>query len=449
MCLTLSSQGCTPCHKICSWPWGERAQQAGWFTLDPSVFALQRVDAESAARRRVPGAEVGLDEIYAELGHRHGWSEQLLQRLTAAELELELTCSQQVPVAAARLAQDREAGHRIAFISDTYLPQDFVRQLLLNAGLWKDGDALWVSQAHRCSKASSRLFAKVREELSEPIDWLHWGDNSHSDVAVPRSMGIAAEAFEDGRLNRFEDVVRGKGHKGYAMSKLAGVMRLARLQRVRADDRHKTIWEISTDVVGPLLFGFVHWCLQCSQQRGLKRLYFVARDGQILQRIAERIVKHWSYDIECKYLCGSRQAWHPAGMTRLVEQELGWILPPTKFLSVQQAFERLGVDPAKHVDVLARHGFSLERITENLDLLARQRLKACILEKCIVTAAETRSAVKRELLQAYLQQEGVLNDDKFAIVDIGWSGNLQNSLSRALVAAGHSTTNLTGFYFGF
>ena len=427
---------------------GERAQQAGWFTLEPSVFALQRVDAESAARRRVPGAEVGLDEIYAELGHRYGWSEQLLQRLTAAELELELACSQQVPVAAARLAKNREAGHRIAFISDTYLPEDFVRQLLLKAGLWKDGDALWVSQTHRCSKAGSGLFAKVRDVMPEPADWIHWGDNSHSDVAVPRSMGIAAEAFEDGRLNRFETVVRGKGPKGYGMSKLAGVMRLARLQSVRDDDRHKTIWKISTDVVGPLLFGFVHWCLQCSQRRGLKRLYFVARDGQILQRIAERIVKHWSYDIECKYLCGSRQAWHPAGMTRLVEQELAWILPPTRFLSVQQAFERVGVDPANHVGVLARHGFSLDKITENLDSLARQRLKTCILEECIVTAAETRSAVKRELLQAYLQQEGVLDDDKFAIVDIGWSGNLQNSLSRVLVAAGHRTTNITGFYFG-
>lgn len=62
--------------------------------------------------------------------------------------------------------------------------------------------------------------------MPEPADWIHWGDNSHSDVAVPRSIGIAAEAFEDSQLQPLKTVVRGKGPKGYGMSKLAGVTRL-------------------------------------------------------------------------------------------------------------------------------------------------------------------------------------------------------------------------------
>ena len=427
---------------------GERALKAGWVTLEASAFALQRVDAESAARRGVPGAEVRLDEIYAELGRRHGWAEQALQSLIATELELELACSRPVPAAAARLAQARAAGHRIAFISDTYLPQEFVHKLLLQAGAWQEGDALWVSQAHRCSKAGAGLFAKVREELQVSADWFHWGDNPHSDVSVPRSIGISAEAFDDGRLNRFETMVRGQGGVRGGLSKLAGVMRLARLQNAPSEARQKTIWDVSVDIVGPLLFGFVLWCMQSAQQRGLKRLYFVARDGQILHRIAERIAKHWSFDIDCRYLCGSRQAWHPAGMSRLVKEELAWIMPPTKFLSVQQAFERVGVDPAIHIDVLAAHGFFLDQIAGNLDSAARQRLEKCLLEESITLAAESRSAVKRELLRAYLQQERVLDDANFAIVDIGWSGNLQNSLARVLNAVGHGTTELTGFYFG-
>ena len=431
---------------------GEQARQGGWVTLEAGEFARQRADAESAARRSVPGAEVNLEEIYAELGRRHAWPPPTLQRLMSKELELELDCSRPIPSGVRKLTQAREAGHHVAFLSDTYLPQPFVQQLLRQAGVWREGDLLWVSQAHRCSKASSKLFIHVREQLEVRSGWIHAGDNAHSDVSVPRGLGIAAQELADGRLNRFETLARRAGAttgaKVFGPSTLAGAMRAARLHNTLADDRHNTIWDVSTGVVGPLLFGFVQWCLQSARKRGLTRLYFVARDGQIMQRIAQRIAQRWSYDIECRYLMGSRQAWHPAGMTHLGEEELAWILPPTKFLSVQQAFERLGLDLADHADALKAHGLALDDASSNLDAAERQRLRECLLERSVARAAEARSADRRRILLLYLQQEGLLQDDAFAIVDIGWSGNLQNSLARVLKLSGRGSSELTGFYFG-
>jgi hypothetical protein len=53
----------------------------------------------------------------------------------------------------------------------------------------------------------------------------------------------------------------------------------------------------------------------------------------------------------------------------------------------------------------------------------------------------------RDRALGYLRQEGLLDGTPWAMVDIGWHGNLQRSLSR-LLAAGGAAQPLTGFYFG-
>ena len=51
----------------------------------------------------------------------------------------------------------------------------------------------------------------------------------------------------------------------------------------------------------PMLYSYVNWLLELSVKQGIKRLYFIARDGYILHKIADIIIHNKNLDITTKY----------------------------------------------------------------------------------------------------------------------------------------------------
>ena len=81
----------------------------------------------------------------------------------------------------------------------------------------------------------------------------------------------------------------------------------------RLEDPHlRAVDEVGRWVAAPLLVPYVLWLLCDARARGLKRLYFVARDGQVLLAIARRLAPRVGFDGELRYLYGSRRSWEPA-----------------------------------------------------------------------------------------------------------------------------------------
>ncbi|MFM6080847.1 MAG: hypothetical protein ACKPCI_20450, partial [Dolichospermum sp.] len=131
----------------------------------------------------------------------------------------------------------------------------------------------------------------------------HLGDNYHSDVKMPQKQGIQAQHFHKTQFNRYEEIILNSEDIPLQIrSLLAGTSRLCRLQNPESDVHSQVIWDTSANVTAPLLFGFVYWCLSEAQAKGIKRLYFVARDGQILLKIAKVVCEKWNYTIDCRYL---------------------------------------------------------------------------------------------------------------------------------------------------
>ncbi len=95
---------------------------------------------------------------------------------------------------------------------------------------------------------------------------------------------------ESNLLNRYEEAMYSSDQAPYLFrSVLAGASRAARVSRSFESEHLQTLWNISTNVVGPILLGFVLWTFQQARELGLNRLYFVSRDGQILYRLAKLI----------------------------------------------------------------------------------------------------------------------------------------------------------------
>src|SRR5215469_9938574 len=106
---------------------------------------------------------------------------------------------------------------------------------------------------------------------------------------------------------------------------LAGCSRLARLDGAGKTAQHQRLREIAAHTAGPFLSGFVLWVLQTAKAKGLKRLYFISRDGFILLKVAKELARSVDPSIELRYLYGSRQSWHfPASRGKDLEKA-SWV----------------------------------------------------------------------------------------------------------------------------
>jgi len=429
---------------------GAIGQRQGLVNVAPEVFCKHRVHAEETAWNTAGHNDVSLDDIWNELATVLQLPPTIREKLKQMEIQCELDSVRPIPEMLDKVQSARRRGGRILFISDMYLPREFFLQSLKKAGFYKENDQLYVSHEAKASKASGELFKLIRREHPDIVEWTHIGDNRNADVLVPKQHGIDAIEFTETRLTRYERLIlRRSASTRVWWSQMAGAMRLTRIQGGARTGRSATIWNTGANVVGPVLFGFVHWCLEEAIKRGLRRLYFVSRDGQILHQIAQIIAPAWKYDIECRYLFGSRQAWHPAAISRLDSDDLKWLVAPTRDCSLQQVFARAGVDPCLFKNELESAGFSLEALGKSLSSEEASRLKSILSMPSICSVIEKESERRRQLAVRYLEQEGFLSEVPAAIVDIGWNGNLQKSLAKLLAASGRRKAKPgIGFYFG-
>jgi len=428
---------------------GARLRERGLHRLEPLEFARLRWRCEHAARRKSPWTEVLLEDIHRELASRLSWDEAAVREASELEQEVESRCLRAVPSMRAQLAVQRAAAGRLVFLSDMYLPSARLRSWLEREGVAEPGDLLLVSGEQRASKSSGGLFAAAREATGGEFSrWHHTGDHPFADVARPRELGLTATHDTRAHLTAHERRARGTDEEFAPpwRSLLAGAMRLARLERRPESPRELRLWETGTNVAGPLFFGFVRWTLAEAQRRGIKRLYFLARDGQIFWRIAQVIRQATPVDIECRYLHASRLVF--AGPAELSTPEaLRWLAAPTgHFHSLRQALWQLGLDekwahaarPAPLAGVDPETNLTPEQREVLADwLLAPER------REILRAAMDRRCATAR----GYLEANGLRAGEPVGLVDAGWLGSIQRNLERIL-GTPEAPAPLTGFYLG-
>jgi predicted HAD superfamily hydrolase len=413
-------------------------------------FAKERIVAEYQLREeRNFAKEVSLTEIYDLLRERLRIDTRDARMAYSNEIRIEKESIVPVPSVISCINSLRDKKKKICFISDTYHDKNFIKKVLHENGALQDGDSLYVSSEKGMMKATGELFQYVLQRQKINGDQLcHLGDNIEADYKIPKRLGIRAILFEDSKLTRYEEDVRANEELDWKRkSLLAGCYKLARLECTYQDHIRKTIWSVGVNVAGPLLGAYAHWCLTTAAELGLNRLYFVSRDGQILLKLARIINDKLKYDIELRYLYGSRQAWHLPAIRDIGEEELKWILAPTSVLNLSIILNRLNIKPAAVNELLNEYGFDdrwytrplkRQHITTVRKFLTDPRAKRVILSKVHSL---------RPAIIGYFKQEGLMRDDKYALVDIGWNGSLQRSLSRILGDAGYSF-GIKGFYFG-
>lgn len=160
------------------------------------------------------------------------------------------------------IRQKRQEGWQIAFISDMYLSSAFLMEILQREGCYEPGDKVYVSCEHDARKDTGTLYDLVRQEL-HPNAWEHYGDNKQSDVRMAEQKGIMAHHVDT------------------------------------------SCRDLAARFVAPAYVPYVLWLLDEARKQQIERLYFISRDGYILQQIAE-VLPHTG--IELHYFFASRKA---------------------------------------------------------------------------------------------------------------------------------------------
>jgi len=419
--------------------------------LKPGEFASARQVAERAARRGRPSGEVSLRDIYAELGTALALDAPALDRLLRMELAVEERVLCAVPGMAEEVARARMAGSTVAFVSDMYLDSEVVAGWLSAAGLLEPGDLCLLSHEHDATKASGALYdvllgvARCRAALV-----CHLGDNLRSDVTRARRRRLVANHYAGTTLNRYEAVLAAAaGPTGGMTAAMAGAARLARLGTPAPTPHLREVRDVAAGVAAPVLTAYVLWVLGEAQSRGLRRLCFASRDGQVLLALAEAVAPRLGLDLELQYLYGGRQAWCLPGLVGWAEgsDELpGWVVEEAGVATAAGVLARVGVEPESVVSELTRAGVPPDRWHRSLGPAGVVRIKGALEEpggRRQIGLAATRSAAS---LTDYLRQQGLVDATPWGVVDLGWRARATGALADVVDGAGGARPS--EFYLG-
>ena len=171
--------------------------EIGFYREDLPVlgnFAKTRVSSENLARlkffEKFGSHEVSLQEIYDILAQELLIDPTVVSALIEEEIALEEFLVYPNPVMHSLLTFAKSEGKRVILCSDMYLPKAAIERLLVRSGYTPPFE-LYVSGTLRSSKHEGTLFHHVLSQIKIPKDRLvHFGDNQHADVIMPRKQGI-------------------------------------------------------------------------------------------------------------------------------------------------------------------------------------------------------------------------------------------------------------------
>lgn len=400
--------------------------------LNEPGFTRRRIAAEQAARRAAKGKEVNIEAIYDQLSLApNGRSE-------AMALELQLERKLMAPIVG---NLDRLDDTDLV-VSDMYLPGSLLRSIIADYRGLAAPLTVMVSNEIGSRKSDGTLWRHLRQRY--PGLRSHVGDSPKGDVWRPRLAGLQAEHFRKAELNCYERQYLKLGSLDGLL--IAGLSRAARLSAPTAKHdkaRFESVDEVFSSVVSPILVAFVEHVIEDATHCGIDQLYFLARDGQLLHRIADRIIASRGLPLRAHYIYGSRHAVHLPGLTTL-DLAQSWLLEDTPHLSLAEIAGRGELPESVVCNVGRRFGFT--DFHQNIPYAKRGDLKQVIQAPEIVARLRENSNAKWQMAFDYYAQAGLRPGMRLALIDVGWTGRMQASLRAILDRAGNSPVALRGYY---
>lgn len=423
---------------------GRKLRARGVICFSDTEWSFARAEAEFQERQTVPHREVTLEAVYDRLARALDLGPDEARTARETELAEEHRLIRPVASIHERVAALVDAKTPPLFLSDTYLSRSEVTSLLVRAGYDRPLDVV-VSCEEQRSKLRGTLFPHVAAQRGiAGSDFRHVGDNGSADVTRARASGWDAQLFADSHRTARERVLFASGRGDFLSSAVAGSARAARLGQ--SEPVSDGVASVAATVAGPLFAAYVLWVLRDVVARGGRTIHFLARDGQVLAPICERLARWLGVDVTPVYTLASRQAFLlaalPDGDREMVDQAL--TLAYYGRVSLSGALSSLKFSAEEITSIVSRAGVAptVGRAEVTEDQLAALRDALLRPERLDPFRARVRTA--RDATLAYLESAGLFSSPEAAVVDLGWRGTTQLRLQRAV----GDRVELVGYYLG-
>lgn len=406
-------------------------------------FAALRQQAEGVARRRVldatRSAEATLEEIHTDLAVLAGFDTSLIPQMVAAEEAVELSLCVVHPFLQQVYRRALASAKQVWFVSDSYHTAAFLRKLIGACGYNNAADRVVSSCDERCSKGSGQLLPRLLKASGLAAhEFVHVGDNMQSDCVLPLRNGINGVWHPLAGAPEHVAISDSKEHS------LAGG--LAAWGTRAFEPARPFWWRFGFGVAGPLLVGFAWWLHAKMREDGITRAYFLLRDGDVLKRVYDELLKDNPDAIPSALLESSRRAFMLPALSPSAPSLTAQLFVSENPRPVGEFLTRLNVRIDDLQLAFVQAGFRDH--TEVVVAGDASRLSKLFSNPKVAERISARSAEERDLLIRYLKQEGVVGHGKrVGLVDIGWNGTIQKSLDHATKAT-RVDADVVGYYLG-
>lgn len=386
--------------------------------------ARQKAQAEAFREMHLAGRnEVTLDGIYACLEPLPVAAEVLKQ----AELEMELALTRPNPELADLFRSLAAAGQKpVVLTSDMYLPASFFTALLERHGM--PAVPAYISADRDATKRDrGELFEIVAQGLGLPPGRiLHVGDNGFSDIQQGRAKGFGTWHY------------RARRQPVHPKRPSPSASLAAGLVRTHGDGQAPhSFYDLGFRQGGPAAAGLLAWLGHQAAADQADLLLFISRDGYVLERMAREAAIPGLPPF--RYFKGSRVAFTLAGTDDgNYATQVPALLAGADGLAPLEVLERIGVTPPD------------DGVMEALGLGPTEVLRADGMGRMAAFLLAYRTEVlkvcrrTRACLFQYLLELGVRPGMRVGLVDVGWNGTTQDTLSQALVHL--LPVELVGYY---
>ncbi len=315
-----------------------------------------------------------------------------------------------------------KSNKQVIAISDMYLDQHFLEKLLMKNG-FDSIVKVFVSGNLNKTKGKGTIYKYIISELdvrAEKI--LHIGDNYHSDYLQAKEKGLQSyyyKALRERLVDTYNEyLLEGlKEHNTPQASLFAGLLSNTHSQKVQ-----KEYWyQFGFEYAGILIFNFIHHVYSYCKSNKISRIYFMARDGKIMQKVFDILYGH-DKDIKTYYMLASRRLFFVPSIKDIDSKTLESLVESQHGTPYIDIINRLGFEWLQH---------SAEEYFEDVyKPIVNQADREGLKHFFLLHKKKIMDEVLKEKtnLLRYLESIEFFDDDNKLIVDVGWGCTSQKYL---------------------
>lgn len=402
-------------------------------------FVHNRKEAEKDALNRTKKKSVTIEDIYLSMEETFGYKNA--STIMHLEMELETEMLSPVYVIKEQITACRKKAGYVVFISDMYLPKDFLERILVNNGLKEENDKIYISCENDSTKIDGSLFSIVSQDINKGkySQWIHTGDNEYSDYLIPKKLGIKSIHINH-KYSFYENIYI--ENQFYGPYKEETLLLGSILKAYRLQDKSNYARDFAIDIISSVYIPYVYWVLNDAEKKGINHLLFLARDSEIFYKTAQ-IFKSRFPNIKLSYIYVSRKSlFLPSLSNKINQEELLTHWNKEIASSPRYLLNKLNTLPEEIIGIE-----NLEIDNPINDISKLKSFIELITNEINITVIQKKISNARQLFLQYLSQNEVTKFEQTAIVDLGWSGSSRHAINKIFKEENYKPT--IAYYWGY